>query len=78
MDAARDAEIERLAREEKAAALEQLASGRFSVLVGPARLGKTTLLKVICDLPEIAAGRVLLLAPTGKARVRLEKHQASE
>ncbi len=73
MDTGPGAETEELARQEKTAALEQLASGRFSVLIGPAGSGKTTLLKVICDLPEIAAGRVLLLAPTGKARVRLEE-----
>jgi hypothetical protein len=68
-----EAETEDLARLEKTAALEQLACGRFTVLVGPAGSGKTTLLRVICDLPEVAAGEVLLLAPTGKARVRLEE-----
>lgn len=73
MDTGPDAETEELARLEKTVALEQLATGRFSVLIGPAGSGKTTLLKVLCDLPEIAAGRVLLLAPTGKARVRLEE-----
>ncbi|MER9209174.1 ATP-dependent RecD-like DNA helicase [Mesorhizobium sp. M0771] len=73
MDTGPDSDTEELARQEKTAALEQLSSGRFSVLVGPAGSGKTTLLKVICDLPEIAAGGVLLLAPTGKARVRLEE-----
>lgn len=73
IDSGPDAGPEELARQEKTAALEQLALGRFSVLIGPAGSGKTTLLKVICDLPEIAKGRVLLLAPTGKARVRLEE-----
>jgi energy-coupling factor transporter ATP-binding protein EcfA2 len=66
-------EVEELARQEKTAALEQLAQGRFSVLIGPAGSGKTTLLKVLCDLPEVEAGGTLLLAPTGKARVRLEE-----
>ncbi len=61
------------AREEKAAALEQLANGRFSVLVGPAGSGKTTLLRILCELPEVDGRGVLLLAPTGKARVRLEE-----
>lgn len=64
---------EERARREKAAALEQLATSRFSVLVGPAGSGKTTLLKVLCELPRIDERRVLLLAPTGKARVRLEE-----
>lgn len=67
------AETEELARQEKAVALEQLACGRFTVLVGPAGSGKTTLLQVLCDMPEVSAGGVLLLAPTGKARVRLEE-----
>jgi hypothetical protein len=34
---------EALAREEKAAALERIVRGRFSVLIGPAGSGKTTL-----------------------------------
>jgi len=46
---------------------------RLSVLIGPAGTGKTTLLKVLCDLPEVAGKGVLLLALTGKARVRLEE-----
>ncbi|MBY5344948.1 RNA helicase [Rhizobium leguminosarum bv. viciae] len=65
-------EDEVLARDEKTAALEQIACARFSVLIGPAGSGKTTLLKILCDLPEIRSS-VLLLAPTGKARVRLEE-----
>jgi len=66
-------EQEERAREEKAAALKELAESRFSVLVGPAGTGKTTLLAVLCSHPEIAKGDVLLLAPTGKARVRMEQ-----
>ena len=66
------------AREEKAAALAELASSRVSVLIGPAGTGKTTLLTILCRQPSIAAGGIRLLAPTGKARVMLEKgmHQA--
>ncbi len=63
---------EELAREEKAAALEELASARLSVLIGPAGTGKTTLLSVLCQQPEISQGGIVLLAPTGKARVRME------
>jgi ATP-dependent exoDNAse (exonuclease V) alpha subunit len=67
-----DRETEENARQEKAAALVQLASARFSVLIGPAGTGKTTLLSVLCAHPDVAEGNILLLAPTGKARVRME------
>ena len=66
-------ELEESAREEKTAALKELAESRLSVLVGPAGTGKTTLLAVLCSHSEVAAGDILLLAPTGKARVRMEQ-----
>ena len=66
-------ELEEKAREEKAAVLKTLAESRFSVLVGDAGTGKTTVLSVLCSEPSIAAGGVLLLAPTGKATVRLKE-----
>ena len=66
-------EAESRAREEKAAALTELAAARFSVLVGPAGTGKTTLLAALCALPAIRKSGVTLLAPTGKARVQLER-----
>jgi hypothetical protein len=66
-------ELEERARTEKASALEQVFRSRFSVLVGPAGTGKTTLLRMLCALPEVASRGALLLAPTGKARVRLEE-----
>jgi len=69
----KDKELEERAREEKAAALKEVAESRFSVLVGPAGTGKTTLLSILCSHPEIAKGDILLLAPTGKARVRMEQ-----
>ena len=62
---------EERARCEKAAILEVLACSRIAVLVGDAGTGKTTVLSVLCGHPEIKAGGVLLLAPTGKATVRL-------
>ena len=64
---------EKRAREEKAAALKELAEARFSVLVGPAGAGKTTVLGILCAQPEIQDGGLLLLAPTGKARVRMQQ-----
>ncbi|MBA4019760.1 MAG: RNA helicase, partial [Pirellula sp.] len=66
-------ELEEKAREEKTAALKELAESRLSVLIGPAGTGKTTLLSVLCSHPQVANGGVLLLAPTGKARVRMEQ-----
>ena len=66
-------EQENRARREKAAALEQLFRSRLSVLIGPAGTGKTTLLRMLCSLPGLAEKGQLLLAPTGKARVRLEE-----
>jgi ATP-dependent exoDNAse (exonuclease V) alpha subunit len=63
-------EIEEAARTEKAGALEILATRRIAALVGQAGTGKTTMLKALCSDP-VLAGQVLLLAPTGKARVQL-------
>lgn len=65
-----DSEEDR-ARREKAAILKELAISRIGVLVGDAGTGKTTVLSVLCSQPDIKAGGVLLLAPTGKATVRL-------
>jgi hypothetical protein len=65
--------LEERARTEKAAALEQIFRSRLSVLIGPAGTGKTTVLGMLCSLPDVARRGILLLAPTGKARVRLEE-----
>lgn len=67
-----DVAIEERAREEKAAALAEIFASRLSVLIGAAGTGKTTLLKMLCGLKDVSTGGVLLLAPTGKARVQLE------
>jgi exodeoxyribonuclease V alpha subunit len=66
-------EVEERARKEKAEALAKLYEGRFSVLSGRAGTGKTSVLKVFLKgLEELEGKRpILLLAPTGKARVRL-------
>ena len=64
-----DDEIE--AQSEKIAALKTLEASRIGVLTGPAGTGKTTLLKIFLDQRELVGPDVLLLAPTGKARVRL-------
>jgi len=64
---------EKVALDEKQAALAILFSRRLSVLTGGAGTGKTSVLKVFLQELVRAEGRhpMLLLAPTGKARVRL-------
>lgn len=66
-------EMEKRARIEKTAILKELAEARLSVLIGGAGTGKTTLLSLLCKSPQIRDGGVLLLAPTGKARVRMSQ-----
>ena len=68
-----ETDSEEKARKEKAAILKELAESRLSVLIGGAGTGKTTLLALLCRSPKIQDGGVLLLAPTGKARVRLSQ-----
>jgi len=66
-------EVEARAQSEKAEALAKLYNSRLSVLTGRAGTGKTSVLKVFLKGLEELEGRqsLLLLAPTGKARVRL-------
>ena len=68
-----ETERERLALQEKAIALQKLFSRRLCVLNGGAGVGKTSVLKVFLNELDNSIGRqpLLLLAPTGKARVRL-------
>lgn len=65
-------DLEEQARTEKAEGLSALHDSPLSVLIGPAGTGKTTLLKALVGLDGVPDGGVLLLAPTGKARVQLE------
>ena len=69
----KETEFEEKARKEKAAILKELAESRLSVLIGGAGTGKTTLLSLLCKSSKIQNGDVLLLAPTGKARVRMSQ-----
>ena len=61
------------ARKEKSAALEVLFKAKISVLIGAAGTGKSTLLKALCSIDSVRDEGILLLAPTGKARVRAEQ-----
>lgn len=68
-----ESEREELALQEKASALEKLFTQRISVLTGGAGTGKTSALRIFLEQLEKAEGKrgLYLLAPTGKARVRL-------
>ncbi|MFM2385819.1 MAG: hypothetical protein RL660_576 [Bacteroidota bacterium] len=70
-ETSKDYNEEMLARAEKAEALNVLTNYKFSVLIGPAGSGKTSLLEIFEKQPEIMNGGLLKLAPTGKARVKL-------
>jgi ATP-dependent exoDNAse (exonuclease V) alpha subunit len=64
--------------EEQAVALQRLLSRRLSVLVGRAGTGKTSVLGALMLCDALAKDGILLLAPTGKARVRLGKATKAE
>jgi len=71
-------EREKAARKEKVAAIRKMAASQISVLTGGAGTGKTTTLAALCLSDAIQDGGILVLAPTGKARVvlssKLSKH----
>jgi hypothetical protein len=67
-----DIDVENRAQQEKATALEKLFTHRFSILTGRAGTGKTTVAKILLkSIPK--EQDALLLAPTGKARIRLQE-----
>ncbi|WP_431045217.1 AAA family ATPase [Streptomyces sp. P1-3] len=68
-----DSDAEQRAREEKAAAFGELYKRRVTILNGPAGTGKTTLIHALAKRTEVLERDLLLLAPTGKARVQLEQ-----
>lgn len=59
-------------------ALELITGRKLSILHGPAGTGKTTVLGALFGCEELKQEGVLLLAPTGKARVKLGKMAGSE
>lgn len=66
------------ALQEQADALEHITTRRLGVLVGRAGTGKTSVLGALVRSEQIAKEGVLLLAPTGKARVRLQRSTGRE
>lgn len=59
------------ALEDQVNALNKVTSRKLSVLHGPAGTGKTTVMGAVFASATLQAEGILLLAPTGKARVRL-------
>lgn len=58
-------------------ALEMFGSKRLCVLTGPAGTGKTSVVEAFLNCQQIKSEGILLLAPTGKARVKLGKQSNS-
>ena len=63
---------------DKVEALKQITSRKISILHGPAGTGKTTVMGALFGCKELTKDGILLLAPTGKARVKLGKMAGSE
>jgi ATP-dependent exoDNAse (exonuclease V) alpha subunit len=59
------------ALEEQEHALEAITTRKLSVLTGPAGTGKTAVVGALLRNEILKTGGILLLAPTGKARVKL-------
>ena len=59
------------ALKEQAQALENITTRRLSVLIGQAGTGKTSIVGALVECEPLIRMGILLLAPTGKARVRL-------
>ncbi len=63
---------------EQSAALARLASRRLTALIGCAGTGKTSVMGALMLCQPLAKDGILLLAPTGKARVRLGRATNAE
>lgn len=66
------------AMEDQINALETIVSRKLTVLHGKAGTGKTTVMGALFRSPQLRAKGILLLAPTGKARVRLKTMAKSD
>lgn len=58
---------------EQTIALEAIVRRKMSILTGRAGSGKTSVVGALFQSPKLTSQGILLLAPTGKARVRLSK-----
>jgi ATP-dependent exoDNAse (exonuclease V) alpha subunit len=63
---------------EQAEALERVTTRKLSALVGRAGTGKSSVVGALMRCKKLNAEGILLLAPTGKARVRLGKATSAE
>jgi ATP-dependent exoDNAse (exonuclease V) alpha subunit len=63
---------------EQADALERVTTRKLSVLVGRAGTGKSSVVGALLRCKKLFGDGILMLAPTGKARVRLGKTTAGE
>lgn len=63
---------------EQAEALEKVTTRKLTVLVGRAGTGKSSVVGALLRCKKLHAEGILLLAPTGKARVRLGKTTNAE
>lgn len=58
---------------DQSGALEKITTRKLSILNGPAGTGKTSVMGALFGSKSLTEKGILLLAPTGKARVKLEK-----
>lgn len=72
-DDSEESENRTAAKKEKLGILPYMAKSRIFVLTGGAGTGKTTLLSCLASSQNILNGKILAIAPTGKAMVRLRE-----
>lgn len=65
---------EELAQKEKAAIAGCMACASIYALEGGAGTGKSTLISILASSEKIKSGGILVLAPTGKAKVKVQQY----
>lgn len=65
---------EELAQKEKATIAERMACASIYALEGGAGTGKSTLISILASSEKIKSGGILVLAPTGKAKVKVQQY----